>query len=94
VKKEEVWIKVQNPKAGDEVKLVAYKKARGDNHLEEGKRKYIGGMAIIEMTEPVSTDKSGCRISRVAIEGSFIFWRVSSMRKHPTIIGKIKEVAM
>lgn len=86
------WIKVQNPKAGDIVKLAAYRKARGNDEMLGDRRMFLDKIAIVEDVCEGQKDDSGCRLAWVRILNYRFAWRISSLRKKREKIKSVKKI--
>ncbi|OGI16392.1 MAG: hypothetical protein A3J63_01770 [Candidatus Moranbacteria bacterium RIFCSPHIGHO2_02_FULL_40_12b] len=83
-------IRIQNPTNGQLVKIMPYRKARGDDDDKAQKPKEfkgrIRGMYAIIIGHNGQKDESGCRLVTLKLigENNVVFsWRLSSLRKKP-----------
>ena len=81
-------IRIQKPTNGQLVKIMPYRKARGNNMAQrpEGFKGRINGRVAIIIGHNGQKDESGCRLVTLKLlgENSMVFsWRLSSLRKKP-----------
>jgi len=81
-------IRVQKPINGQLVKIMPYRKARGNDKIQrpDGFKGRIKGRIAIIIGHNGQKDESGCRLVTLKLlgENSMVFnWRLSSLRKKP-----------
>lgn len=81
-------IRIQKPINGQLVKIMPYRKARGNNIAQrpEGFKGRIKGRIAIIIGHNGQKDESGCRLVTLKLlsENNMVFnWRLSSLRKKP-----------